>query len=452
MSATNGVIKLKKGYDIKIAGKAKKEIKEVASSTFALKPIDFHGIAPIPKMVVSVGQEVKTGDHIFFDKNNPTNFYTAPVSGEIIEIRRGPKRAVHEVVILADKEIQYRNFEAKDPGSLNRDAIVAHLKDSGCWNYIRQRPFEIHANPEDAPKAILITGFDSAPLAPSYGFTLSGRENDLQTGIEALSKLTEGKVYLSLNANGDNKVFDGLSGVKKVSFKGPHPSGTVGVQMHHIDPINKGEIIWHMDAHDVATIGRLFSSGKYDPVRIVALGGPEVNEPIHFKTRQGASIKEMVDGNLNSDHVRLVAGNVLTGRQVEKNSHLGFFDRQVTVLEEGDDYEFLGWLIPGKARPSISPTFLSTVTGKKEFVPTTNTHGEGRAFVMTGQYESVLPMNILPQHLLKSILMEDFDLMEGLGIYEVAEDDLAICEFVCTSKQPVQAILRHGLDLIREQG
>lgn len=451
---TGQVHNLKRGFDVKVAGAPQREVAGfLESPTYAVKPIDFIGMQPIPKMLVEEKQEVKAGDPLFFDKNKPEIVYTAPVSGEVTEIRRGEKRSIVEVVILADKQISFKEYGAANPNSLSREQVVERMLESGAWTMLRQRPFDVLADHNDDPKGIFISGFDSAPLAVNYNFTLQGEAVAFQAGIDALRKLTSGQVHLSLNAaQKPADTFQLATNVEKHWFKGAHPAGAVGVQIHHIAPIGKGEVAWHINPQDVVILGRLFTEGRYNTQQTIAVAGPVVGKPQYFKAYKGANAGALVDkGQLTSEHVRFISGTVLTGTAVEKNGHLGAFDRVLSVVEEGDFYEFIGWMLPSYARPSLSPTFPWGMYDKMEYDVNTNTHGEERAFVMTGQYEEVLPMDIYPQQLLKAIMARDFEKMEGLGIYEVGEEEFAVCEFVCTSKQPIQAILRDGLDYMREQ-
>lgn len=444
---------LKRGFDVKISGKAELHIAgELNSPSHSVKPIDFLGMQPIPKMMVEEGQEVKAGDPLFFDKNKPEVLFTAPVSGEVTQIRRGEKRSIVEVVILADKEVKFKDFGITNPNDLTREQVVSRMLESGLWTALRQRPFDIVPNHNDDPKGIFISGFDSAPLAVNYNFTLKGESVAFQAGIDALRKLTSGKVHLSLNAaKKPADTYLAAQNVEKHWFKGAHPAGTVGVQIHHISPVAKGESAWYINPQDVVILGRLFTEGRYNTKQLVAVAGPEVTKPQYYSTYKGANVGALVNNNVNNEHVRYISGNVLTGTAVTATDHIGAYDRLVSVVEEGDFYEFLGWLLPSYARPSLSPTFPWGIYDKMEYDVNTNTHGEERAFVMTGQYEEVLPMDVYPQQLLKAIMARDFEKMEGLGIYEVGEEEFAICEFVCTSKQPVQAILRDGLDYMREQ-
>ncbi len=455
-SAGERVLFLKRGYDILLEGESEKTVDGTTQvATFALQPRNFIGMSPIPKVVVEIGDEVKAGDVLFFDKKRPEIKYASPVSGEVIAVNRGDKRAIAEVVVLKDKEMKYREIKSFDFEKGNREDLVNHLLESGVWPLIRQRPYDIVARPDITPKNIFISTFDTAPLAPDNNIIVQGRGEAFQKGLDVLNKLTEGKIYLGLDANGKNapsEVFTNAQGVEKTWFNGPHPSGNVGVQIHHTSSISAGDRVWTLGVQEVITIGALFSEGRYNAERIVALAGKELESPKYVKTYQGANIGDLVKDNGSLENVRFVSGDVLTGETKSESSFLNFFDDQVSVLKEGDYYEMFGWLLPLKPRPSISRTFPNFLFPDMKFTADTNTHGEKRAFVVTGQYESVLPMDIYPQHLMKSIIVNDFERMEGLGIYELSEEDVALCEFVCTSKQPLQKILREGLDVMREQG
>lgn len=454
-------IKLKKGFDIKLYGTPEhKYIENFKSSTFAVRPPDYMSLKPIPKLTVQVGDEVLAGDQLFFDKPNPDIAFCSPVSGEVVEIRRGEKRAIEEVVVLADEEIRFKDFGAEHPNKVSEERIREKLMQSGCWSFIRQRPFNIIANPTIKPRDIFISCFDTNPLAPDLEFTLRDNVEAFQVGVDVLDKLTDGFVHLGVNGKLDRSIFSGITKAEFNSFTGPHPAGNVGVQIHHTKPINKNEIIWTVHPYDVVAIGRLFLNGVFNTQRMFTLGGPPVHYAANFKSYLGTGIKSAIHNNLTAENVRLISGTPISGRVVDENGHLGAFDYQLSILEEGDFHELFGWILPSYARPSISPTLPPVELSSKipfvqkvdRFNVNTNTHGEKRAFVMSGQYEKVLPMDIYPVHLLKAILSRDYDLMEGLGIYEIVEEDLALCEFVCTSKFDVQDTLREGLDYMREQG
>jgi Na+-transporting NADH:ubiquinone oxidoreductase subunit A len=389
---------------------------------------------------------------LFIDKHNERVKFSSPVSGTVTSIVRGAKRKIMEIVLQPDAEIKYETFQKSIAKDLSRDQIIEQLLSSGVWPFIRQKPFDIVANPSDKPKAIFISTFNTGPLSADNDFVLHGLENEFQNGLEIISKLTDGVVHL--NVDGDtnpSKVFTGANGVQLNKFSGPHPSGNIGVQVHHIDPINKGELVWYLYPQDVLTISRLFQEGKYDVSRIVALTGSQIIKPRYCRTIAGSCISVMITDNLKTGNSRFISGDVLTGSHIDVNGSVGFYDTQITVIPEGDYQEFLGWISPGLEKFSMSKAFFSWLSPSKKYNLDTNYHGEERAYVVTGQYEKVLPMDIYPMQLIKACLIEDIEMMENLGIYEVSSEDLALCEFVCTSKIEVQSIIRNGLDVIQKE-
>jgi Na+-transporting NADH:ubiquinone oxidoreductase subunit A len=447
------VIKIRRGLDIPMKGKAEKILTQAdPSEKYAIKPIDFPGLTP--KLAVKEDHTVKAGSPLFYDKYKPDVLFTSPVSGKVVSVTRGERRRILEVVVEADKEIIYESFKKGDPGSMAREEIIENLQKSGLWPFIRQRPYQIVANPTDNPKAIFISGFDTAPLGPDYDFALKGEGDSFRTGMKVLSKLTDGDIHLSVNgAFPVSEIYSNLGDVKIHHFRGPHPAGNVGIQIHNIDPINKGDIVWTVNPQDLVIIGRLFEKGIFDAARVVALAGSEVKTPRYYKTMLGASIAPLVKDNVNEGTSRYISGNVLTGQKIMKDGYIGYYDSVVSVIPEGDHYDFVGWALPGLKKFSMSRTFLAWLTPNREYTLHTNLNGGHRAYVMTGEYEKVVPMDIYPVQLIKSILVEDIDKMENLGIYEVAEEDFALCEYVCTSKTEVQTILREGIDLmIKEFG
>ncbi|MEM9547502.1 MAG: Na(+)-translocating NADH-quinone reductase subunit A [Bacteroidota bacterium] len=448
-----GYFSFSKGHDLKLAGSPKGEIKTLHSSRYAVRPIDFNGMSPIPKVVVEVGSEVKAGDPLFYDKKRPEIMYVSPVSGEVVGVTRGAKRAITEVVVLADKEMTYKSFDVPNLETVERVDLVNFMIGSGVWPMLNQRPFDIVASTEESPRDIFISTFDSSPLALDSNLIIDGNEAAFQKGCDVLSKLTEGFVYLGLDARGEkpHSGFTSVTGIKKNYFAGKHPVGNVGVQIHNTAPIKAADKVWTLGVQEVIIIGRLFLEGKYDASTLVTIAGSQVTNPCIVKTYQGANIGDLVANNLSHEKNRIIAGNVYTGKETSSEGFLGYTDNQITVIKEGDHYEAFGWLLPIKPRPSISGTFPNFLFPDFEFEGETNTHGEKRAFVVTGQYESVLPMDVYPQHLMKAIMAGDFERMEGLGINELTEEDLALCEFVCTSKMPLQQILREGLEMMREQ-
>jgi Na+-transporting NADH:ubiquinone oxidoreductase subunit A len=448
-------IRLKKGFSINLVGKASTKVVDIdQSETVVIKPTDFYGIY-MPKVMVNVGDSVKAGTPLFHDKRHEQIVFTAPVSGEIVEVKRGEKRKLLEIKILADKKVEFESFKKYSVSDINNASaseLKAQLMASGVWTNLVQRPFGVVADPNAAPKAIHISAFDTHPLAPDYSILFNGQDQFFQVGIDVLKKLTSGAVHVNTQAASEiATVFSQVKGAEVNKFSGPHPAGCVGVQIHHLDPINKGDVVWTINPAGVIQIGKLFLQGIYDASKLVALTGSEVKNPQYYKTYTGASVKRFIDGNLTNDHVRVISGNALTGTAIGKDGHLGFFDQQITVLPEGDYAEFVGWITPGKRKLSFhrSIGLFSFLSPSKERVVDTNTHGEPRAFVQSGIFEQVTPMDVLPTHLLKSILAQDIDEMEALGIYEVVEEDLALCEFVDVSKHNVQEIIREGIELVQ---
>ena len=447
-------IKLKKGFDINLAGKAENKISDAKNpETFAIKPTDFPNISR-PKLLVEEGDKVKAGTPILYDKMSDTVMHCSPVSGEIVEIKRGEKRKLLEIKILADAEISYeehKSYSISDLNNLDKEEAKTQMLKGGVWPHIIQRPYGIIANPEDKPKAIFISAFDTNPLAPDYNVSLKGDDEAFKAGLAVLKRLTEGKVHLNISADEETPdMFAKAEGVEINKFSGKHPAGNVGVQIHHLDPINKGEVAWTVKPYGVAQIGKLFLTGKYDASKIIALTGSEVKNPQYYKTIAGCSIKNMIQDNIASDHVRYISGNVLTGERIDEDGYVGFYDAQVTVVPEGDFEELLGWIKPTTEKLSFHRAIglLSFMNKNKEYVLNTNTNGEERAFVMTGEFEKVLPMDVLPTYLFKAIMAEDFDEMEALGIFEVIEEDIALCEFIDVSKHDLQSLLRKGINLM----
>jgi Na+-transporting NADH:ubiquinone oxidoreductase subunit A len=449
-------IKLKKGFDINLSGKADKKLAECDQpETFALKPTDFAGIKR-PKVMVSEGDTVKAGTPLLFCKMMEDVKYCSPVSGEVVEIKRGEKRKLLEIKILADKEIvsaEFKKFSVSDIPKIEKEEVIELMLKSGVWPNIIQRPYGIVADPVETPKSVFISSFDTHPLSPDYDFTLHGEENYFQAGIDILKKLTTGKVNLGLNGSAEvSPVFSNTKNAELHTISGKHPAGNVGVHIHHIDPIAKGDLVWTVNPYGVVQIGKLFLEGKYDASKIIALTGSEVKNPQYYKTYTGACIDKFIEKNVSDEDLRFVSGNVLTGEKIKSDGYIGFYHQQLTIIPEGRHSEFLGWILPTMKKLSFHKSFglLSFLNGKdKEYVIDTNTQGEKRTFVQTGVFEQVTPMDILPTYLIKAIMAEDYDDMEGLGIYEMIEEDIALCEFVDVSKHNLQKILREGLELIK---
>jgi len=441
-------IRIKKGLDIKLIGTAEKNTTNSSlSSVYAVQPEDFHGITP--KLVAKEGAEVKAGDTLFYDKSDERILFSSPVSGKVSEVIRGARRRVMAVKITADAKQIHKDFGVQDVDKMSAEEVKNHLFASGCWPFIKQRPYDVVANPDQAPKAIFISAHATAPLAADLEYTLADKVQELQTAITAVAKLTEGKVHFSIGAN---SIFENLSGVELHRVYGPHPSGNVGTQIAQLDPINKGEFVWVITPQDLVVIGELLLTGKLNLERTIALTGSQFKNPKYIKAIAGASISDLITDNLNVDNTRIISGNVLSGKQIDASGFLGYYDNQITAIPEGDDYEFFGWNKPvfNKISPSRALTF-SWLTPNKKYDLNTNTNGEHRAFVVTGTYENVFPLDIYPMQLLKAFMIQDLDEMEALGGYEVAPEDFALTEFICVSKQPHQKIIREGLDLMRQE-
>ena len=444
-------IRLKKGLNINLLGEADKVYASVKpTERYVVKPTDFHALTP--KLAVKVGDKVKAGTTLFFDKYNDKVNFSAPVSGEVIDIVRGAKRKILEVVLKADAVIEYEHFNSDTAKSISREQIIDTMLKAGIWPFVRQKPYDIVANPTDMPKAIFISAFNSAPLTIDNDFALYGMDELFQKGLDYITQLSSGKTHLNIDGNTNSStVFTGAKGVVINKISGAHPAGNVGIQVHHIDPINKGEVVWYLQPQDVIAIARLFTEGKYDVSRIVALAGSQVKKPKYYRTIAGATVANLLFDNINEGDNRIISGDILTGQHIDVNGTLGFYDTTITVIEEGKEQEFLGWILPGLHKFSASKTFLSWLTPSKKYTLNANMHGEERAYVMTGEYEKVLPMDIFPAHLIKACMIEDIELMENLGIYEVSPEDFALCEFVCTSKIEVQTIIRNALELVRKE-
>ena len=446
-------IKIKKGLNIPLKGEADKVFGNAdRSDTFLVKPTDFKNFTP--KLIVKEGAEVLAGSPLFFNKEYPDVKVGSPVSGEVVEIVRGAKRKILGVKILGDKETRYADFPVADANAMSKEDVKKRLMDQCLWAYIKRRPFGTVARPEDNPTAIYVSGFDSAPLAADNDFILHGMEKEFQAGLDVLKQLTDGSVHLNLHRTlNTSDVLKSAKGVQVNWVSGPHPSGNVGVQIHHIAPVNKGEAVFACAAQDVALIGKAFLTGKYDASRIVALVGSSVATPKYYRTIQGSLVNTLTT-DVTGDNNRLISGNILTGEKVEADGYLGFFHKEITAIEEGNRAKFFvteGWAGPGFAKHSTNRSYFSWLMPSKKYELDTNTNGESRALVVTGEYENVFPMDIYPQHLLKAIMIGDIELMENLGIYEVDDEDFALCEYVCTSKTAVQHIVREGLELIEKE-
>ena len=444
------VIKLRKGLDINLNGIAAEELVTVKEPGFyALVPDDFPGVTP--KVVVKEQEYVMAGGPLFIDKNHPEVKFVSPVSGVVTSVERGARRKVMNIVVEAAAEQDYEEFGKQDVARMNADRVKELLLQSGMFAFIKQRPYDVIADPAVAPRAIFVSAFDSNPLAPEFEFALKGEETNFQTGLDALAKIA--KTYLGISVKQKSAALTQAKNVTITAFDGPNPAGNVGVQINRIAPVVKGETVWTIDPQAVIFIGRLMNTGRVDMTRTVAVTGSEVLKPAYTKLRVGALLTSVFAGNVTKDkELRYISGNVLTGKQVSPNGFLGAFHSQVSVIPEGNDiHEMLGWIMPRFNQFSVNHSYFSWLLGKKEYTIDARIKGGERHMIMSGEYDKVFPMDILPEFLIKAIIAGDIDRMEALGIYEVAPEDFALCEFVDSSKLELQRIVRAGLDMLRAE-
>jgi len=452
----NNTFKIAKGLDIPISGVAALNVASASESEiWSVNPNDYHKV--VPRLLVQVGDAVKAGSPVFCDKNCPEVLFVAPVSGVVADIVRGDKRKLLNILIKADAPIEFASFPVSDPLSLTTEQVKSALLESGLWTLLKQRPYDIIADPAKKPRDIFVTGFDSSPLAPDYEFILKGQAVDLQKGLDALTRLTEGKVYLGLSTNCQAPELNQATHVEICRFDGPHPAGLVGVQINQIKPVNKGEVVYTTNALDVAAIGRFFSQGKVDLTKLVAVTGPMVRKPHYVRCKPGMPVQSIVKGNVFVGvPLRFICGNVLTGIQTGSDGYLNPQVHQITVLKEGAGiHEMFGWALPRLNIFSFSKTYFTKLVqhfqpGKK-FEPDTRLLGGERALIMSGEYEKVFPMDILPEYLTRACISGNIERQEDLGIYEVAPEDFALCEYICTSKVPVQQVVRKALDILKAE-
>ncbi len=446
------VIKLRKGLDINLKGKPAPEILRVDEpEVYALMPADFTGI--MPKVTVHEGDAVRAGEPLFVDKNHPEVNFVSPVSGTVLGVDRGERRRVLSIRVQADSRQEYVEFERPDVSRMKADDAKAWLMRTGLFAFFRQRPYDITASPDNHPKAIFVSAFDSKPLAPDFEFVLKGQEADFQSGLDVLACLAS--VHLGVSVRQQSPALRNAKNVRVHLFDGPHPAGNVGIQIHHVDPINKGEQVWTLGAEDVIFIGRTLRTGHVDLTRTIVLAGSEVTTPAYVRMKVGAQLSTLLKGRvvLGDRVVRVIDGNVLTGHPTTADGFLGAHSTQVTVIPEGSDVdEFFGWISPRLNDFSTSRAYFSWLFGRKrEYTLDARVKGGERHMIMSGEYDRVLPMDILPEFLIKAILAGDIERMEALGIYEVAPEDFALCEFVDSSKLELQRIVREGLDLLRQE-
>lgn len=437
------VIKLRKGLDINLKGKAAKEtVSTSCAGEYALIPDDFCGLKP--KVVVKEGDAVKVGDALFVDKLHPEVKFVSPVSGTVSLVERGDRRKLMSVRVQADGKQEARQFDVKGD-------VKSLLLESGLFGFFRQRPYDVVANPEDAPKAIFVSAFNSMPLSQDFEYVMAGQEADFQAGITALSKVA--KVYLGISSKQSSAALKAAKDCEVNVFDGPAPAGNVGVQINHVSPINKGEVVWTLGAEEVIFVGRLMNSGAVNLTRTIALAGSEVNAPKYYKVLVGQKLTTLIDGNVKVEGSRIINGNVMTGIKTSAEGFLGAHATEVNVIPEGDHAdEMLGWIMPRFNTFSTHRSYFSWLFGKKkEYVLDARIKGGERHMIMSGEYDKVFPMDIYAGYLVKAIIAGDIDRQEALGIYEVAPEDFAIAEFVDSSKLELQRIVREGLDILRKE-
>jgi len=445
------VIRLTKGLDIKLKGIAAEEFFDVKSpERYALVPDDYAGITP--KMVVKEQDYVKAGSALFVDKNHPEVKFVSPVSGIVAQIERGARRKILFVSVTASETQEYVDFGRKDVEVLSSAEIKELMAESGLFAFVRQRPYDIVSYPEVEPRAIFVSAFDTNPLAPNFEYVLKGEEDAFQTGLTALSRIA--KTYLNIRSTQSAVALTDAKNVTVSVFEGPHPAGNVGVQINHIAPVNKNEVVWTLSAQSVIYLGRLFLEGHTNFVHAVALTGSEVAHPAYVRLQLGAQLTNVFAGRVSDGKdLRYISGNVLTGRKISADGYLGAYDNQLTVIPEGDEvHEEFGWIAPRLNDFSMNRSYFSWLFGeKKQYTLDARIKGGQRHMIMSDEYTKVLPMDILPEYLIKAILAGDIDRMQALGIYEVAPEDFALCEFVCSSKMELQRIVREGLDMLRAE-
>lgn len=433
-----------KGLDLRLDGSAPDRTLDFAMpATFHIRPSDFRWLQP--KLLVQEGDAVQVGTPLFFDKRDERIVVVSSVEGRVGEIVRGEKRVIEALTIVRAPEVIIENVVDFDEPS-DGESVRGLLLQYGLWPFLRQRPFSVIPNPDIRPKAVFIPCFDSNPLAPDYNILMRGKEEYFRHGIQMLRLASDNaSVHLCMKEGIDNQLFESAENVEKHYFSGPHPAGNVGTQIHRIDPIGKGDVVWYVDPQEVARIGRFFLEHRLDFSKTAALTGPAVKNTGYFNTVYGADLSVLLSDNLAHENVRVISGSVLSGSKLEKFPVLGFHDRQVTVIDEGGRREVLGWLLPGFKKWSLSRTFLAWLTPKRTYKVNTSLNGGHRAVMMTDVYDKVFPFDLMPLQLLKACEIKDVEQMEALGIYEVDSEDFALCELVCPSKKEWQRIVEEAM-------
>ncbi len=445
------VIKLRKGLDINLKGKAeRKKVECKPSKTVALRPADFPGV--VPKVVVKEGDHVLAGDALFVNKQFPEVRFASPVSGTVKTVLRGERRRVLCVSVEADSEQAYRDFGKHDASRMDGESVKALLLEAGLFGYINQLPYAVSTTPDTTPKGIFVSALRDMPLAADFEVELEGNEAAFAAGLKALGRIAT--VHLGVGAGQTAAALTEVQDVDLNVFDGPCPAGNVGVQVNHLDPVNRGEVVWTVDPTAVIFIGRLMLTGKVDLTRTIAVAGSRVNSPAYTDVLVGTQLADILKDQLaDNGHLRIIDGNPLTGRQASADDCLGAHTSEVTVIPEGDDKdEMLGWIMPRTGDFSVSRSYLSWLLGKhRQYDLDARVKGGERHMIMSGEYDKVLPMDIYAEYLIKAIIAGDIDKQEQLGIYEVSPEDFAVAEFVDSSKLELQKIVRQGLDILRKE-
>ena len=446
------VIRTKKGLDIRLRGRADEaQVLSVAPSVlYALQPSDFVGV--VPKLMVKEGDNVKVGTALFVNKACTSVSFPSPVSGRVVLVKRGQRRKIEAIVVESDGKDEAVEYGIKDPMKLDGTEVLDALLQSGLFGFVRQLPYAVSALPTIQPKAIFVSALRDMPLAANFEVELQGQEAVFQNGLNALSRIAP--VHLGIGVKQHSAALRDAKNVEVTAYDGPCPAGNVGVQINHVSPVNKGEVVWTVDPTAVIFIGRLFAKGRVDLSRVVALAGSEVKTPAYYRTVVGAQLLSILEGKLveSPRNQRIINGNVLTGSATDKDGFLAALSAEITVIPEGDDVnEAFGWIMPRLNQFSANRSYFSWLCGKKEYAADARVKGGKRHCIMSGEYDKVFPMNIFPEYLVKAIIAGDIDKMEELGIYEVAPEDFALAEFVCSSKMELQRIVREGLDKLRKE-
>ena len=443
-------IKITKGHDLKISGIPDKNIAYPAQySTVAIMPNDFRGVKP--KLLVKEGDKVDIGSPLFFNKINPEVKWASPGCGKVKDIVYGPRRVIEKIEIELDKDqncIDYKTYTREEISSLSSEQVLENILNANLFTFFRQRPFNVIPNHKIPPRDIFISGINTSPLSVDIEVVMASQLEDFQYGIDAISKLTKGNVFLTTKRN---SILSSVENVKLNTISGPHPAGNVGIQIHHIAHLKPGEIVWTINPQDVVSLGRLFKNGRYHPERIISVGGPSVKTPSYSKVTAGIPVNALINDNLTSENIRIISGDVLTGRSVSSQDYLSFYDYSLSVISNDIKREFIGMLNPGSSssRYSLTPVFVSLAD--KLFNFTSSQNGSHRAVVPINTWENVLPMDILPNELYRSIMAKDIEEMENLGIIECDDEDFALCSFACPSKTDVSGVIRQGLNLLQAE-